>query len=206
MSAISVIDPLVTPEWDARVAEFPGATIFHGAAWARTLQHAYGFHPYYHVLRSAIGDSALMPLMEVNSWLTGRRGVSLPFTDACAPLCHEPDDLQRIIEAAEQRGRERQWTHLEVRGHPTDEASASSAMASHVGHHLPLIEDLSTLWAGLDPATRRAVRRARDQGVEVTLSTAIADLAAFYVLLGVTRRRHGLPPQPWSFSSGCMLT
>jgi hypothetical protein len=199
MSAISIIDPLATPEWDARVAEFPGATVFHGAAWARTLQHAYGFRPEYHVLRSAAGDAALMPLMEVDSWLTGRRGVSLPFTDSCAPLCREPSDLPLLLAAAEHHGVERNWTHLEVRGHPADTACDSLSLATYVGHQLPLVEDLAVLWNGLDSATRRAVRRARDLGVEVTMSTAAADLAAFYALLGVTRRRHGLPPQPWRF-------
>jgi hypothetical protein len=163
------------------------------------LQHAYGFRPEYQVLRRESGDAALMPLMEVDSWLTGRRGVSLPFTDACAPLCRTPDDLQPVLHAAEQRGLERNWTHLEVRGHPDDIAGQSLSMATYVGHQLALVEDLADLWAGLDPATRRAVRRAREQGVEVTMSTAAADLATFYDLLGVTRRRHGLPPQPWSF-------
>lgn len=199
MSAISIIDPLTTPEWDARVADFPGATIFHGAAWARTLQHAYGFRPEYHVLRDAAGDAALMPLMEVNSWLTGRRGVSLPFTDACAPLCRAPEALRLVLNAAEQHGEERNWTHLEVRGHPDDTAGPSLSMATYVGHQLALAEDIAGLWTDLDPATRRAVRRAREQGVEVTSSTAMTELAAFYRLLGVTRRRHGLPPQPWSF-------
>lgn len=199
MSAISVIDPLATPEWDARVAEFGGATVFHGVDWARTLQHAYGFHPQYHVVRGPAGDAALMPLMEVDSWLTGRRGVSLPFTDACAPLCRDPQALQLVMDAATQHGRERKWNRLEVRGHPADTAGQSLLSATYVGHQLPLVEDLAILWAGLDPATRRAVRRARELGVEVTMSTAMADLAAFYGLLGVTRRRHGLPPQPWQF-------
>lgn len=199
MSAISIIDPLATPEWDARVAEFPGATIFHGAAWARTLQHAYGFKPEYHVLRSTAGDTALMPVMEVNSWLTGRRGVSLPFTDACAPLCRDPEGLRLVLASAEQRGTERHWSHLEVRGHPADAANRSLSMATFVGHQLALGEDLAVIWSGLDPATRRAVRRAREAGVEATMSTALSDLALFYSLLGVTRRRHGLPPQPWSF-------
>lgn len=199
MSAISLLDPLATPEWDARVADFPGATIFHSAAWARTLQHAYGFRPEYHVLRGTAGDSAILPLMEVDSWLTGRRGVGLPFTDACPPLGTRPDELRLLLESAERRGTSLGWQHLEIRGQPEDADRSPSPTATHVGHRLALSDNLTLLWDGLDPATRRAVRRAREQGVEVTLSTALADLAAFYTLLGATRRRHGLPPQPWSF-------
>lgn len=200
MSAISLIDPLDTPEWDARVAEFSGATIFHSTAWARTLHHAYGFRPEYHVLRSGAGDAVILPLMEVDSWLTGRRGVGLPFTDACAPLHRgEPDGLRLVLASAERRGTERGWRHLEVRGQPNDADSGPGPTAPFVGHRLALQENPTLLWHGLDPATRRAVRRARELGVTVTSSTALADLGIFYQLLGVTRRRHGLPPQPWKF-------
>ena len=200
MSAISLIDPLATPEWDARVAEFPDATIFHGAAWARTLHHAYGFRPEYHVLRGAAGDAAILPVMEVNSWLTGRRGVGLPFTDACAPLSRGgPDDIRLVLASAIRRGAERGWRHLEVRGQPDEAERPEGQRAVHVGHRLALSENTTELWNGLDPATRRAVRRARELGVEVTSSTALSDLAEFYALMGVTRRRHGLPPQPWTF-------
>jgi hypothetical protein len=61
-------------------------SFFHGSAWAKTLQGAYGFKPVYFTASEADGRSSILPLMEVNSWLTGRRGIALPFTDDCEPL------------------------------------------------------------------------------------------------------------------------
>ena len=34
--------------------------------------------------------------MDVHSWLTGRRWVSLPFTDYCAPLCGDNGSLDQL--------------------------------------------------------------------------------------------------------------
>ena len=35
--------------------------------------------------------------MEVDSWLTGRRGMALPFTDACAPLCRFRTEFEALF-------------------------------------------------------------------------------------------------------------
>ena len=48
-------------------------------------------------------------------------------------------------------------------------------------------------------STRRNIRQAEKEGVEVTLRHTREALAAFYRLHCLTRRYHGLPPQPWSF-------
>jgi hypothetical protein len=91
------VNPLDDPDWDVAVAKFPGASFFHTAAWARVLHDTYQFDPIYFVEKRTDGSiSALIPLMEVNSWLTGRRGISLPFTDECAPLGSDPTRLRCV--------------------------------------------------------------------------------------------------------------
>src|SRR5436190_11674249 len=84
---IQRVDPLVDPNWDNAVANLPGASFFHTAAWARVLRDTYQFQPTYFTDQRPDGTiDALVPVMEVDSWLTGRRGISLPFTDECCPL------------------------------------------------------------------------------------------------------------------------
>lgn len=57
--------------------------------------------------------------------------------------------------------------------------------------HVPLAgRTTEELWAGLNQAWRRHVRRARKEGVEVVVGSA-ADLPAFHRLLGITERRDG---------------
>src|SRR5262245_35109977 len=94
---VRCVNPLEDPAWDARVRRFPAASVFHGQAWARALHACYGFAPRYLVGEGEGGASSILPLMEVSSWLTGRRGVSLPFTDECAPLGEETGGLAELL-------------------------------------------------------------------------------------------------------------
>ena len=48
-------------------------------------------------------------------------------------------------------------------------------------------------------STRRNIRKAYREGVEVTFQHTAEAMAAFYELHCLTRRYHGLPPQPWHF-------
>jgi hypothetical protein len=143
---------------------------------------------------------ALLPVMEVNSWLTGRRGVSLPFTDSCAPLCADAESFSRLRDAAVARGKNRRWSYLELRGGRAwfGDAPASTAF---LGHRLDLGAGEKALFAGIESAGRRAVRKAEQSGLSVEFSQSTGAIRAFYDLLCITRKRHGIPPQPFAFFS-----
>lgn len=194
------VDPLADPAWDTRLAACPGATCFHGAAWAGVLHATYGFRPVYFTQGGPDKIAALLPLMEVDSWLTGRRGIALPFTDECAPLgVHDAAAMAPLHAAALAYARQRGWKYLECRGGRALFGDAPASTSFH-GHRLALqagTED--QLLAGTDPATRRAVRKAEQTGLTVTFSTEPAAVRTFHALLGLTRRRHGLPVQPFRF-------
>src|SRR6185436_13199361 len=67
------------------------------------------------------------------------------------------------------------------------------------GHRLALEPDCEALFARTTGATRRAVRLARSHGLTVEISHTLDAVKTFYRLLGPTRRRHGVPPQPFRF-------
>src|SRR5207249_1130974 len=110
------LNPVEHSHWDAFLATHPGASFFHSAAWAKVLHETYGYEPVYFTVSEDKRLLALLPVMEVNSWLTGRRGVSLPFTDACEPLDHDASFRDSIIPEAIEHGRRRGWKYLEYRG------------------------------------------------------------------------------------------
>ena len=83
---IRFIDPLADPRWDQLVLSHPDASFFHSAAWARVLSRSYSHKPFYVCLSDGGEPQALVPVMEVTSAFTGRRGVGLPFSDCCSPL------------------------------------------------------------------------------------------------------------------------
>jgi hypothetical protein len=141
---------------------------------------------------------SLLPLMEVDSWLTGRRGVALPFTDHCDPLSESAADVQRLFQNALAWGRSRGWKSIELRGGRKDLSPAPASLAFY-GHRLDLAAAEPRLFERMDGSARRAVRKAEKDGVTVAISESEEAVRDYYVLQCMTRKRHGLPPQPWRF-------
>lgn len=184
-------------EWDARLGQFADATVFHGTAWLRALHSAYGFEPCCHVSRRQGADVAVLPLVEVNSWLTGRRGVSLPFTDECPALAVDADALRRTFADVCAYGRSRHWRYVEIRG--DGQHLGATPSLGFLGHRLTLTRDAAKLFERFSSATRRAVRRAELSGVEIDFGSSMSAMQEFYALVCRTRRRQGLPPAPYRF-------
>ncbi len=192
------INPADNPGWDALVKVHPRCSFFHCVAWARTLQGAYGFRPVYFTAGDVDGRSAILPLMEVDSWLTGRRGVALPFTDDCEPLYTDPSSIRHLIQAAFEWGKTRGWKSVECRG-GRELFGDAPASQSFYGHSVDLEADEDRMFARLKSSVRRAIRKAKKNGVTVTVSRSLEATRAFYTLHCRTRRQHGLPPQPFTF-------
>jgi len=196
--SVRAVNPADEPGWDAKLASFPEATIFHTGAWARVLRDTYGFQPVYFTLGEGDRVRALLPLMEVNSWLTGRRGVGLPFTDESPPLGAEGGAFGQLHAAAMAHATQRQWKSMEIRGGRALFGSAP-ASTSFYGHVLDLRGSEAELFARTESSVRRAIRKAEQGGLTLSVSQDLEAVRTFYTLLCKTRQRHGLPVQPFGF-------
>jgi hypothetical protein len=192
------IDPLQYRAWDSVLSFCPNSSFFQTTAWARVLHDSYGHRPLYFCEFSGDKLEELLPVMEVSSLLTGRRGISLPFTDFCFPLNVSSGNHAGLYEQALQRGQSRGWCYLQCRGSNYGWLSAKPALAFHA-HCVSLREKEKDLFTNLDSAVRRAVRKAQRAGLQLDFSTSRDSVRAFFVLHCETRRRHGLPPQPFRF-------
>lgn len=192
------VNPLDDPRWDSLVLSHPDCCFFHARAWASVLQEAYGHAPSYFVVRRDGCLTALLGVMEAHSLLGGRRGVSLPFTDFCPLLAGDEDSSREILGEALAHGRQRGWSYLEWRGGPKIVEDARPSLTFY-GHTLELDGGPDELFARCDASVRRAVHKAERQGVRVERSTDLESLRQFYQLYCQTRRKHGLPPQPFRF-------
>lgn len=191
-------NPLEEAGWDTTLKTCPAASFFHGAAWAKVLQSTYGYTPVYFTRNESGRLRSLLPIMEVNSWLTGRRGVSLPFTDDCEPLCSEAGSFRSLFREAMDYGEARGWRYLECRGGKTLFADAPVSTAFY-GHRLHLVSNEDVLFASVESAVRRAIRKAEKNGVRVEVSRDLDAVRTFYGLHCRTRKKHGQPPQPFRF-------
>jgi Acetyltransferase (GNAT) domain len=193
-----VVNPLAEPEWNARLLEYRGATVFHTAQWARVLATTYGYQPQYALFREGETVVGLLPIMEVRSLWTGRRGVSLPFSDECAPLLTGGATAPALLELIRDFGMAHRWDYLELRGGVEDVRSATRT-DQFVTHNLALEASEEAQLRKLRDSTRRNIHRALKEGVEIHHLQSIDAMDAFYALHCRTRRRHGLPPQPLRF-------
>ncbi len=190
--------------------------MFHSRGWLEALKRTYGYEPIV-LTTSAHGPLENgLALCRVKTWLS-RRLVSLPFSDHCDPLIDRQEDLEALIEfLAGEMGRER-WRSLELRprpgawpaggGRPFTPASGGRPFRVGDGpgprfclHTLDLARTAEQIFAGFHASsTQRAIRRAEREGLSYEAGWSDELLSAFYHLLRLTRRRHGLPPQPMAW-------
>jgi hypothetical protein len=195
---VTLVDPRNFAGWDALIEGAPQASFFHTAAWARVLSGSYGYRPLYFAAVESGRLIGLIPVMEIDSCLTGKRGVALPFTDLCEPVAPDRAAFERLFERVVSHAEKAGWKGVELRGGERF-LSARPLAAGHLGHNLALGPDEAGVEKAFKPNTRRNIRKAGDEGIAVALERSTEAVAAYYRLHCATRRHHGLPPQPRSF-------
>ena len=96
------INPLTDQRWQEFVADHPRASVFHSTPWLSALARTYRYQPL--AFTTSPPDNKLengLVFCRVQSWITGDRLVSLPFSDHCAPLVEDFGDLQPLVAAAQ---------------------------------------------------------------------------------------------------------
>jgi lipid II:glycine glycyltransferase (peptidoglycan interpeptide bridge formation enzyme) len=195
---ISFLDPVKTENWDKLILSFPSYSFFHSSDWAKVLQETYNFKPHYLKITESGRIKAVLPLMEVDSLFTGRRAVSLPFSDFCEPLISHDVNLKRlrhdVMDYSEQKG----FNSVEFRD---SEVHLDNSIIIPAGyqHILDLSYSEEQLFKQLSDTTRRNIKKAIKNKVSFEINNSPSALEDFYMMNCYTRRRHGLPPQPIKF-------
>jgi hypothetical protein len=171
------------------------------------LRRTYSYEPV--VLTSAPPSAELTNgwvFCDVKSWLTGRRLVSLPFSDHCDPLIEKRDDLPELLKALADRFRNARWRNVQVRPqqsvylnpvNPADSPPMFLQCNSYFIHKLDLRPELAQIYGQFDrDSIQRKIRRAERERLTYKDGRSETFIDQFYRLFLVTRRRHKLPPQP----------
>jgi CelD/BcsL family acetyltransferase involved in cellulose biosynthesis len=193
-------DPRTDPRWAELVERHPKASVFHSPAWLEALFRTYGY-------RSCAWTTSPegMPLRNgllfcsIESWLTGRRLVSLPFSDHCEPLIDPEKDLPAFAKALENEIQKGRWRYIEIRPLETFRLVTSlrcSTVCYHF-HQLDLKPDLATLFGRFQKdSIQRKIRRAERERLRYEEGSTEALLDQFYRIFKATRARHSVPPPP----------
>ena len=196
--SVELVNPLAGPDWDHLVQSHPDAGFFHSSAWAKVLAGTYQHQPFYLHFSQDGKTVALLPLLEVASALTGRRAVCLPFSDSCSPLLFSGVEILALRRAVGALARERKWRHVEFRGE-FGLATEDRLPATFYGHTLDLRVGAENLFSRFAGSVRRAIRKGEASGLTVHVERTPEALEEFISLHVLTRKRHGVPPQPRRF-------
>jgi GNAT acetyltransferase-like protein len=179
----------------------PRASIFHTPGWLDALRRTYGYEPK-GFTTSAPGENLANGLVfcQIDSWLTGRRLVSLPFSDHCEPLVDDREALNDFLRWLEGNSAESGWKYVEIRPeHQCDVLESSGFRVSHeyCFHTLDLRPGSEELFRRFHKScVQRKVQRAEREKLDYEAGRSKSLVHKLYSLLLLTRRRQQLPPQP----------
>ncbi len=200
MTGAYEINPRHDPRWGDFLARHAHATVFHTAEWLEALHRTYGYEiaavttsPPQEELTNALA------FCRVRSWLTGRRIVSVPFSDHCTPLVSEEEQLPQLLAWLRRERNHSREKYVEIRSLQGNSGIPQlfSKGTSYCFHRLDLRPSLDELFRVLHrDCIRRKILRARREQFLYQEGRSEPLLRDFYRLALDTRRRHKLPPQP----------
>ncbi len=199
-------DPIQDSRWADLLEKHPKASVFHTVAWLRALRRTYGYEPVAFTTSPPTRELRNgMVFCRVDSWLTGRRLVSLPFSDHCEPLCDSIEDANFLVRYLQTALEHENWKYLQVRPingdfSQTGDGSGCLPAATYFLHTLDLRPDLHELFRSFDrDSVQRRIRRAERAGLGEKCGRSEGLLKEFYTLFLKTRRRQRVPPTPYAW-------
>jgi CelD/BcsL family acetyltransferase involved in cellulose biosynthesis len=198
--AVYKIDPIKDERWGEFLQQHPAASIFHTPGWLEALRRTYGYEAIAFTT-SPPGHSLTngSPFCRITSWLSGRRLVSLPFSDHCTPLVESSEQVVELLAALQESIKRENWKYVEIRsaGLQLPDSAAPGQSKVFVMHRLDLRSSQDEIFRRFHKdCVQRTIRRAEKANLTYEAGTSEKLLAKFYHLLLATRRKHGLPPQP----------
>lgn len=170
-------------DWDARIQDFPGKTLFHETGW---LDHVRDIHPSARIeLLEILRDGepiGFFPGIRIRKMMLTVMGSPLPGTGTnfMGPLLRDREALPEVVAAILKHCRRTWVSQLEIAHYWLDDLNAQElGLEDHrdVTHVIPIPADEATAWSGLKSTCRNRARKAEKAGLvcEVTDDPSVAD-------------------------------
>ncbi|HEX9934910.1 MAG TPA: GNAT family N-acetyltransferase, partial [bacterium] len=202
---VETIDPVFDPRWDSYVLQHPYGCVFHHSAWKDVLEKSFPqVRPRYFV--ASDDDSGLrgvLPCVMVDSRLTGKRLVSLPFSLYCDPLTDSPETFHAMKEAVCDRYRmeKARFVVFRVRFDPSRfQTGEFHDFVGYKNHTLSLEPDPEQLMLSFHrKSIQKHIHKAEMANLRITQAESEDDIKRFFAVNVRTRKKFGTPPQPYAF-------
>jgi CelD/BcsL family acetyltransferase involved in cellulose biosynthesis len=182
-----------------------GDRFFCDERWLNLVQTVYGYQVTRLEVRGADGQSpcGYLPVCTLRSPLTGRRIVSLPFSDICPMPVTDTLVAKQLVDQVLELGRQSHARYVELRSGDSQymrERSDFVASDMYVRWRLALESGEEIIWAGVEKPVQRQVRKSRKMGVTIRFASQREDMELYHRLhVGTRTGKHGMPAQPRKF-------
>ncbi len=200
-----LIDPVKDQRWDQFVESHPFGLICHLSGWKQVLEESFPhMKGHYLALLNHEDNSirAALPVFEVKSILTGSRLVSIPFATNCDPLISTNEDMRALLDAAINLSIKLKCRSIEIRtlaSGPLIKDGRIGSVVYNKSHQLSLEAGPEELMKTFSNQVKRKIKICLKGGLEQQMADDETDVREFYYLYVKTRKRLGLPPQPYLF-------
>ena len=197
---VYTLDPLRDPRWPEFLDRHSSASVFHSRGWLDALRRTYGYEPIAYTTSPPGAELANgLVFCRIDSWLTGRRLVSLPFSDHSEPLVDSEDALHDMLGVLTRDLSREKWRHIEIRPlhSPVGNPGCFEKSSVFYSHRMDLQPPIEVLFRSFHKdCIQRKIRRAEREALTYETGRSDVLLRQFYQLLMLTCRRRQLPPQP----------
>jgi hypothetical protein len=164
------------------------------------ISDSYGYKPVYLLKTEDNRIDVLIPAMEINSYLTGKRLVSLPFSDFCMPIISEDsvNVFNTIFTFMHDLALKENIDSIEFNSINDLEMNRTPAQIFY-GHILDLSLTEENLFKNFRKGTKSSILKSGREGVSIKICDGLDAMYQYYEIHAHTRKRLGLPPQPFKF-------
>jgi FemAB-related protein (PEP-CTERM system-associated) len=183
------------------------ASFYYSQPWLRLITTLYGYRVTSLLATNQEGlTTGFLPLCSIQSPLTGRRLVALPFSDYCPLLASDDDAANDLITQAINMAQQQKVRYLELRTGPNEILARRTDLVEanlYVRWLLSLSSDPDVAWSRLRKPVQHQIKKSRKLGVQVRIAQQREDVEHYYRLHLQTRcKKHGMPAQPAQFFYG----
>ncbi len=178
--------------------------LYYSQDWLDLITNLYGYKSILLTTTDTLGRiTGLLPICSIQSLITGRRLVSLPFSDCCPLLAENEESADALIDQAIHLAQEQKVKYMELRTGSYDLLARRRDLAEgnlYVRWLIPLNIDPDNIWSTLRKPVQHQVKKSQKKSVQVRIAQHREDMLLYYRLHLQTRsKKHGMPAQPRSY-------
>lgn len=200
MSHVIRIDPALDPRWDDFVRSHRFGSVYHLSNWSEVLRKTFSYTPCFFALEERRAISAGLSFMRIDSWLTGKRSISLPGTPYCDPLTETEDQIRRLLDPTFDEIFDGHAIYLEIKTQFNARMLENGSFLCYRpfrNHILSLEKGKDLVWK-----TYRAFGERKEPGatgeVSVRRGEKLKDVKILHELLAKSARKTSIPARPLS--------